>query len=305
VPPAGANVGSNPNSLPNYSLSAVYPWGIRYFPYNFANPTAGPIFSQLYFRTAFQDLVDQEGVINGPMHGYGKADIGPVTAYPVTSYLSTQLAHLGDQWTLNIPAARQILKSHGWVQPAGGGPLICGKPGSGPSQCGPGVRGGISLTFTLMYATGIDYMESAARELASNASLVGMQINLDSEPFDTVTGDAFDPTNHTWQLAEWGGWTYSPDYLPTGETLFQTGSPNNAGSYDNNSNNQLINATLQARTAAGFESAMYAWQNYLATQLPVVYMPNTPVLDETIAGLDIGTQNSADTITPEMWFYRR
>jgi len=304
VPPAGANVGSNPGSLSNYSLTAVYPWGINYFPYNFSNDTGqGPIFQQLYFQQAFQELVDQEGVINGPLHGYGKVDIGPVAAYPVTSYLSPQLAQVGDQWTLNIPKARQALLSHGWVSHGAGQPFTCGNPGSGPDQCGAGVQAGIALKFTLMYATGIDYMESAARELASNASLAGLQITLDPEPFNTVTGVAFDPTNHSWQLAEWGGWTYAPDYLPTGETLFQTGSPNNAGSYDNPKNDQMIVATLEARTASQFDSAMYAWQNYVAGQLPVVYTPNTPTLVESIKGLNIGPQNSADMITPEMWFY--
>jgi hypothetical protein len=49
---------------------------------------------------------------------------------------------------------------------------------------------------------------------------------------------------------------------------------------------------------------MYAWQVYEAAQLPVVYMPIRPVLNETIKGLDIGVQNSALMITPEMWFYR-
>jgi peptide/nickel transport system substrate-binding protein len=303
VPPPGASTGPNPSSLTGYGLTAVYPWEISYFPYNFNNPTAGPIFSQLYFRQAFQDLVDQEGVINGPMHGYGKVVTGPVATYPQTSYLSPQLAKEGDPWTLNIPEAKQLLASHGWTT-QGSGPLVCTSPGSGPFQCGPGVSAGTKLQFTLMYATGIDYMESSARELASNASLAGMQINLDAEPFNTVTGDAFDPTNTSWQLAEWGSWTYAPDYLPTGETLFLAGSSNNAGNYDNPQNNTDIGDTLQARTPSQFDQAMYVWENYLSKQLPVVYMPNAATLVETINGLDIGPQNSALMITPEMWFYR-
>lgn len=305
VPPAGANVGPNPGTLSGYAVTAVYPWEVSYFPYNFANTTVGPIFSQLYFREAFQDLVDQEGVINGPMHGYGKVVTGPVASYPQTSYLSPSLAKLGDPWTLNIPAARKLLTSHGWVS-NGAGPLVCGNPGSGPTQCGPGVQAGSQLKFTLMYATGVDYMESSARELASNASLAGIEVDLDAEPFNTVTGTAFTPSdNQSWELAEWGSWTYAPDYLPTGETLFLNGSPNNAGDYNDPTNNSLIGATLQARTPGQFDTAMYNWENYLAKQLPVVYMPNVPSLVETIKGLDIGPQNSALMITPEMWFYRQ
>ncbi|MGB6457493.1 MAG: ABC transporter substrate-binding protein, partial [Streptosporangiaceae bacterium] len=304
VPPPGANLGPNPGTLSGYSLTAVYPWEISYFPYNFANTTVGPIFSQLYFRRAFQLLVDQEGVISGPMHGYGKVVTGPVASYPLTSYLSPKLAKAGDPWTLNITEAKQILKKNGWG--GGGSTLVCVDPGSGTGQCGPGVQAGSKLAFTLMYATGIDYMESSARELESNAALADIDITLDAEPFDTVTGDAFNPADsQAWELAEWGSWTYAPDYLPTGETLFLNGSANNAGDYNNPTNNADITATLQARTPSAFDSAMYTWEKFLSAQLPVVYMPNAPTLVETIKGLNIGPQNSALMITPEMWFYRQ
>jgi peptide/nickel transport system substrate-binding protein len=305
VPPAGSNVGANPGTLSGYKLSVLYPWGLDYFPYNFNNNTGqGAIFDQLYFRTAFQDLVDQEGVISGPMHGYGKPDVGPVSTYPVTSFLSPKLAH-GDPWTLNIPAAKAALLAHGWKQLGPGQPLTCVNAGSLPTQCGSGVPSGIQLKFTLMYATGIDYMESAARELASNALLADIQLTLDPESFSSVLNTAFaSPPNTAWQLAEWGGFTFSPDYLPTGDTLFQGGSPNNAGGYNNPTNNADIVATLQARTPSEFTRAMYAWENYLSGQLPVVYTPNAPTLIETIKNLNIGPQNSALTITPEMWFYK-
>jgi peptide/nickel transport system substrate-binding protein len=305
VPPPGANVGPNPSTLSDYSLSAVYPWSISYFPYNFNNPTVGPIFSQLYFREAFQDLVDQEGVVAGPMHGYGKIVTGPVSDYPVTSYLSPTLAKLGDPWTLNIPAAELLLKNNGWVTHPGGQPDTCASPGTGPGDCGAGIPAGTALNFTLDYASGLDYMQSAARELESNASLAGIDVTTTSMPFDTVVGEAFTPGNTSWQLAEWGGWTFSPNYLPTGETLFQNGSSNNVGGYNNAQNNNLITATLQARTPSAFDSAMYQWEDFLSKQLPVVYMPIAANLTEAIKGLDIGPQNSALMITPEMWFYRQ
>jgi peptide/nickel transport system substrate-binding protein len=304
VPPPGANVGPNPSTLPDYSLSAVYPWEISYFPYNFNNPTVGPIFDQLYFREAFQQLVDEEGVIAGPMHGYGKIVNGPVSDYPVTSYLSPQVEQNGDLWTLNIPAAEKLLEKNGWtVVP--NGTDTCTNPGTGQGQCGAGIAAGTPLSFNLDYATGIDYMASAARELVSNALLAGIHVTANALPFNNVVAEAFNPTDTTWQLAEWGGWTFSPNYLPTGETLFQNGSSNNAGDYNNATNNQMITATLQAKTPAAFYAAMYAWENFLYRQLPVVYMPNSAQLTETIKGLDIGPQNSALMITPEMWFYRQ
>jgi peptide/nickel transport system substrate-binding protein len=305
VPPAGANVGSNPASLSGYQLSVVYPWELSYFPYNFNNNTGqGKIFQQLYFRQAFQKLVDQEGVINGPLHGYGKANYGPVSAYPATKFLAPKVAAKGDRWKLNIGAAKALLLSHGWAAHSTG-PDTCAHPGTAPGECGPGVKAGQSLTFTLMYATGIDYMESAVRELASNASLAGIKVNLSAQPFNNVVGDAFDPSNHSWQLAYWGSWTYQPDYLPTGDVLFENNSPNNAGAYDSPTDNADITKTLEARTSSQFYSAMYKWQDYLAGQLPVVYQPNTAILMEAINGLSIGPQNTALTITPEMWYYRK
>jgi peptide/nickel transport system substrate-binding protein len=305
VPPAGANIGSNPTSLSGYQLGVVYPWELSYFPYNFNNNTGqGPIFKQLYFRQAFQELVDQEGVINGPLHGYGKPNYGPVSAFPVTDFLSPKLAAKGDPWTLNISGAIKLLQSNGWVTHRAG-PDTCQHPGSAAGECGAGVKAGQSLTFTLMYVTGIDYMQSAVRELASNASLAGIKVNLSAQSFATVTGDAFAPTDHSWQLAYWGAWTYQPDYLPTGDVLFSNNTPNNAGGYDNPTNNADITKTLQARTASQFKAAMYKWQDFLAGQLPVVYQPNSAILTETINGLHIGPQNTALTITPETWYYRK
>jgi peptide/nickel transport system substrate-binding protein len=306
IPPAGASVGSNPASLSNYNLSALYVWQLSYFPYNFNNDTGqGVIFRQLYFRQAFQDLVDQEGVINGPLHGYGKPTIGPVGDYPKTDYLSPTLASVGDQWKLNISAAATLLKDHGWATTkTSGGVDACVHPGSGPADCGPGVHAGATLSFKMMYATGVDWMESAARELASNASLAGMSISLDALPFDDVVGAAFG-TSNAWQLAFWGDWTYSPDYLPTGDELFESSEPNNAGHYSSARNDSLIRATLDARTATEFRTAIWTWEDYLAGQLPVVYMPDAPTLLETVKGLNIGVQNSALNITPEFWSYQK
>jgi peptide/nickel transport system substrate-binding protein len=307
VPPGNAAVGANPSSLPNYRLNVVYPWQLSYFPYNFNNNTGqGVIFKQQYFRQAFQSLVDQEGVIEGPLHGYGKATIGPVGDYPVTNYLSRSLAQKGDQWPLSPARAESLLSSHGWsVQP--GGPDTCIHPGRGNGKCGPGVPPGAQLKFKLIYASGLDWMESQVKELASNASEVGIQLTVTAEPFDTVAGTAFTPCKPgkpcTWQLADWGSWTYAPDLLPTGETLFATTALNNVGGYSDPRNDHLIQATVRARTPAELTRAMYAWQDYLAGQLPVVYQPDNPSLVETINNLHTGPQNSALTITPEDWYF--
>ncbi len=46
---------------------------------NFQSSTGnGPIIRQLYFRQAMSYLMDQNGIIEGPLKGYGTVTVGPV-----------------------------------------------------------------------------------------------------------------------------------------------------------------------------------------------------------------------------------
>jgi len=307
VPPPGATTGGNPATLSGYNLTVLYPWELTYTPYNYKDPKAGPIFSQLYFRQAFQSLVDQQGIINGPLHGYGKPTTGPVTNYPVTGFLAPSVAKSGDQWELNLTKAEALLRSHGWsVVPNGVDKCI--SPGPGAGHCGPGVPRNAQLNFSMIFASGIDYMYSATKELVSNASLAGIHITATAEPIGNIFGAAFcvpsagAPPCPGWQLADWGSWTYSPDYLPTGEELFESNSAADAGLFNDPTDNLLIAKTLEARSDKQFYSAMYKWQDFLASDLPVVYQPNVPILVESARNLHIGPQSSTLTITPENWY---
>jgi peptide/nickel transport system substrate-binding protein len=308
VPPPGAATGGNPATLANYKLSVLYPWELTYFPYNYHDPKAGPIFSQTYFRQAFQSLIDQEGVIDGPLHGYGKPTIGPVTSYPVTNYLAPTVAQKGDQWELNLAKAEQLLRTHGWsIVP--NGVDKCVSPGSGPSDCGPGIARNAELNLSMIYASGIDYMYSATKELVSNASLAGIKITATGEPIGDIFTAAFcvpaagQPPCPGWQLADWGAWTYVPDYLPTGEELFESNSNADAGFFNNATDNALITKTVEAKSTKEFYAAMYRWQEFLSPYLPVVYQPNVPTLVESVNNLNIGPQSSTLAINPETWYY--
>ncbi len=302
IPAAGEQVGSNPVSLTNYKLTVIYPWMLSYYPYNWRNPTVGPIFDQLYFRQAFQMLQDQEGVVSGPMHGYGKVTIGPVTDYPVTSYLSHSLEMQGDLYTLNPSKAAALLRKNGWsVNTSGTGTTFCAHPGTGSGECGAGIKLGTKLDFTMVYAAGVDWMESAVKELVSNASLIGINITANSNTTTNVVDIALGSST-SWDLAEWGSWTYSPDYIPTGDELFLDGSPF-GGFYDNATNNAMIEKTLTAQTTSAFDHAMYNWEEYLAKNLPVVWTPNVATLVESVNNLVIGPQSSTLTINPEDWYY--
>jgi peptide/nickel transport system substrate-binding protein len=298
--PAGSSVGANP--LAGYSLNPLYVWGINYFVMNFQSTTGnGPVIQQLYFRQALGYLMNQAAVIKGPLRGYGTETVGPVGSTPLTSYLSPQLK-AGTPFPYNPGKAKSLLSSHGWkVVP--NGVSTC----SNASLCGKGIKSGHQLVFNMPYASGTAWITSEMTQLQSNASLVGIKINLQPKPFNQVTALAAGncvvakiPCN--WDLANWGGgWSFAPDYLPTGETLFKSGAIANSGGYSSTANDAFIDKTLTSDNL----SFMYQWQNYLATQLPVMFQPNAVYsLTETVNNLrGVVPQSPTLGINPENWYF--
>ena len=193
--------------------------------------------------------MNQEAVISGPLRGYGTVTVGPVGSNPVTSYLSSK-GRQGDPFPYDPGKAKQLLSSHGWkVVP--NGTSTC----TNPSLCGAGVKQGQGLSFTLPYATGINWQAEEMTQLKSNASAVGIQLSLQPKPFNQVTaigggGCVATHASCAWDFANWGaGWIFAPDYAPTGETLFQSGSAANSSGYSNSQNDSLIQQTLDRQLA--------------------------------------------------------
>jgi peptide/nickel transport system substrate-binding protein len=300
VKPAGATVGSNP--VPGYTLAPWPIWGINYFPLNFASTTGnGPIIKQLYFRQVLENEMNQQAVIDGPLRGYGVLTTGPVGSVPATQWLSPQ-AKSGNPFPFDPSKAKSLLTSHGWtVVPQG--TTTC----SNPSLCGPGIAKGQKMSFTLIYATGTAWIVSEVTQLQSNLAAIGIKLNLKPEPFDQVLSVAGGgcvvaklPCN--WDMADWGGgWSFSPDYAPTGDELFLTGVPANSASYSNPSNDAMIQKTLTSSNL----SYMYSWQNYLAKQLPVVWQPNADYQLTEIANnlKGVTPQSTTLSINPENWYF--
>jgi peptide/nickel transport system substrate-binding protein len=298
--PANAIIGRNP--LNNYYLSPLYPWGINYFPVNYQSTTGnGPILKQLYFRQALQYLMNQAAVISGPLKGYGAPTVGPVGSVPATNYLSST-GKAGDPWPYNPGKAKSLLTSHGWNVVAGG-TTSC----TDPAKCGAGIKQGQQLSFTLPYATGTEWIAQEMTQLQSNASQVGIKLSLDPKPFNQVTAIAAGncvvaKISCNWDMGNWGGgWTFVPDYYPSGETLFQSGSGANSGGYTNAQNDSLINATLTSNSV----QSLYTWQDFLSQQLPVIWQPNgvyqLTEVNNTLRG--VIPQSTTLNINPEDWFF--
>jgi peptide/nickel transport system substrate-binding protein len=296
--PANAVAGTNP--VPGYSLAPWATWGINYFPVNFASTTGnGPIIKQLYFRQVLEDEMNQQAVIDGPLRGYGTLTEGPVGSTPATTWLSPQLK---SEFSYSPAAGKSLLTKNGWtVVPQGS--TTC----SNPSLCGPGITKGEKLNFTLIYATGTAWIVSEVTQLQSNLAAIGVKLTLKPEPFDQVLSVAGGgcvvaklPCN--WDMADWGGgWSFSPDYAPTGDELFLTGLPANSASYSNSTDDAMIEKTLTSSNL----SYMYSWENFLAKQLPVIWQPNADYqLTEVADNLKgVVPQSTTLSILPEDWYF--
>lgn len=124
-----------------YKFSPWYDFGVSFMRYNFTNPTSGPIFKQLYFRQAFQSLVDQAEYIKQFLGGYGSQTVGPVPSYPASDPDLSALVTKGPVYPYSPSHAVALLSAHGWsVKP--GGVTSCVRPGSASNECGAGIKGG-------------------------------------------------------------------------------------------------------------------------------------------------------------------
>jgi peptide/nickel transport system substrate-binding protein len=296
--PAGQRVGRNP--VPGFYLDPWYSWSINYFPLNYQTTTGnGPVIRQQYFRQALQYLMNQRAVIDGPLRGYGNYTVGPVGTYPETSYLSPK-GKEGDPFPFNVAKAKELLASHGWTVVPNGS-TTC----SDAAKCGPGIHHGQTLDFTLPYATGIDWISAEMTQLQSNASVVGIKFNLAPKPFNQVTAQAggncvVAHTSCNWDMGNWGGgWTFVPDYYPSGETLFYSGSGANSGGFTDAENDKMINDTLTSPSV----SSLYSWQDYLAPKVPVIWQPDgvyqLTEVNNSLRG--VVPQSSTLNLTPEDW----
>jgi peptide/nickel transport system substrate-binding protein len=298
---AGAN---NPRLSSKFNLDPLYSWSINYFPYNYNstadNGNAGKIYSQLYFRQAFQYLVDQPLYISKLYHGYGVATYGPVPTEPPNSFASS--FEKSNPYPYNPGKAKSLLSAHGWkVVP--GGTTTCQKAGTGSNECGAGIPAGAKLAFTLQYASGLTITANTMNAEKSSWAQAGIKVTLTSASFSSVIGTAIPcPSGCAWQMQNWGaGWVFAPDYYPTGEDLFQTGAGSNSGNYSDATNDANIKATNTTSVS------LTNYENYLAKQLPVVFQPNYVTdMTEIQKGLDgVTPQSPLWAINPETWRWNK
>jgi peptide/nickel transport system substrate-binding protein len=305
--PANQAVGANPLASKGYTLYPWPVWGINYSPVNYQSSVGdhAAVIKQLYFRQALAYLMNQGAVLSGPLRGYGNITVGPVGSDPVTPYLSAQ-GKAGDPFPYNPAKAKSLLAGNGWkVVP--GGTTTCVKPGTATGDCGKGITAGTALSFNFPYATGTQWIAQELQQLQSNAATIGIRFNLQPKPFNQVIALAAGncvvaKISCDWDIADWGGgWSFSPDYLPTGEQLFSSGAAANSGGYSDAADDSLINKTLTSSSV----QAMFNWQDYLSKQEPFVFQPNADYQLNEIANNLKGVTPMSPTlsINPENWYF--
>ena len=268
---------SRPCRGEGYDYNRAASYSINYFPLNLNNPKIGPVFKQLYFRQAFQHLIDQPGWINAFLHNTAIPTYGPIPSSPPSPLVSF------DSSMQPVPVLDRcraaLLSSHGWkVVPSGSS--TCQHPG----HRGEPVRRGHHrrarrITFNLDYQAGTSTIQSEMNDLAAQAKKVGINLQLTAHPFDTVisTAVACQPTapDCGWTAENWGaGWIFAPDFLPTGESLYGPGAVANYGSFNDPHATSLITATITG-AAANEKQALANYAQYMEQNVPVVYGPTS------------------------------
>jgi len=302
VKPDDQLVGHNPLEN-NYTMDRWFNFSVNFFVLNAHNPTLGPVYSQQYVRQVLASLVDQQAIIKAALHGYGVTTNGPVPTAPANPYATNETEP--NPFTYDPARAQKLLSDHGWSTPPDG-VGSCQRPGTGPDQCGAGVPAGAQLEFQMMYRSGSPRVQLSMQQLQSAGTKVGVKLDLQGAPFDTVIGtaipcDAGKP-DCNWQLAYWGGgWTFAPDFYPTGEQIFGTGAGSNQGSFSDPKLDELIATTQHSDSP----EAMRAYTRYGSETLPAIWQPNYDYQLTEIANnlKGVTPQNPYLNITPEDWYY--
>jgi peptide/nickel transport system substrate-binding protein len=283
-----------------YTVQAWPTWGITYITLNYAAPQTGAIFRQLYVRQAMQHLINQAADITDFLQGDGNPTYGPVPLVPASPFISPQQARNPDPY--NPAQAAALLRAHGW-QITPHSTDTCTHPGTAPDECGAGIAAGARLAFSMQYADSVTGVDEETATLQSAFAQAGIRLSLAGAPFDTVVANDV-PCAHAgcWQANYYGqGWYFDPAYNePDGSAIFDSAGGSNSGGYRDPAADALM-----ARLPSGGYPALYAYENYLAQHLPVLWMPQfdfqISAVSDTLRG--VYPQDPLTNIYPENWYF--
>ncbi|QIB41934.1 peptide ABC transporter substrate-binding protein [Streptomyces aureoverticillatus] len=276
-------------------------WAATYIVYNFNSTHAGPLMRQLYIRRAMQHLVDQKAMSDVIWQGSATPTLGPVPVTPKSQYLSKAMER--DRYPFSVDKAKSLLEAHGWETK--GGTARCVRPGTGADECGKGIERDDPLELTLLSQSGSTETTNMMQELKSSLSKAGIDLTVRQQPLNSVLGNSIPCTAKDpgcdWDMSFFGtagSWYYPLN--PSGEQLFSTGASANFGNYSDKKADRIIRAVQYSPDM----KAVHAYGEYLADQLPVMWMPNpayqVSVIRNDLRGIE---QNPTVTFAPQDWYY--
>lgn len=244
--------------LTNDVITTPYLLGFNYLILNM-NPKApnglGPVFSQQYVREAIQMGVDQPAMISGIFNGNASQEGGPVAPLPKTPFSNPAVSK--PLYPYNPAAGKKLLQSHGW------------KEVNGVMQ-----KNGVKLEFTFLAISGDQAQSNKQQLLQHDWAKEGIKVNIQQGNFDQIISTANQQNPTKWAMADWGaGWTYEPDYFPSGGGLFATGAASNFEGYSNKTEDALIAQVYKPGTASQTLARLYAYEKYTAQQAAVIFLP--------------------------------
>jgi peptide/nickel transport system substrate-binding protein len=301
-----------------YELSRAASYGFNSFPLNLnSSATTSPggepvrfIFRQVYFRQAFQHLVDQQGWITAFDRGAANPTCGAIPLSPPSPLVNAISA---DPCAFSVADASRLLSANGW-NVVRDGTTTCVKPGAASGDCGARIKAGEGISFNVDYQP-LEFAQDEMNDLKEQARKVGINISLTT----SNTGNTPPPCNPNQRACRWtaenpidNAWIYGPAYLPTGEDLYNPGTAVNGGSYSDRKMTQLIQATTIA-PASQEARALTAYAQYVQRQLPVVFQPTkigtyaTDADSGTLVSNKLGgyAANAFGLMNPEDWYFTR
>lgn len=282
-----------------YTVKPWTGWAITYMPYNFNNPTMGPVFKQLYARQAIQRSIDQDGLVKAIFNGTATPGYGPVPQGQASDYVSD--VQKNNPYPFDTKAATKLLTDHGWTKQ--NGVMVCTKPGSGANQCGSGVKAGTTFAMEVLSQSGSTVTDNEMSAIQSSLAKTGIKFSIRTAPVNSVLSQTpqckASQSICKWDLSYFGtaGSWYFPAF-PTGDSLFASNGGSNFGNYSNPDVDKLINKT----TTSNDPSAMQDYSAALAKDLPVIWLPEPDYQISVLKnGLGGFSQDSLANFHPAQW----
>jgi len=286
-----------------YEIDPWTGWAITYFPYNFNNPTMGPVFKQLYARQAIQQSVDQKSLVSAIFNGTATEGYGPIPQSTKSDFLSPDQSN--NPYPFSNSDAKKLLTDHGWVA-GSDGIMVCQDAGSGDSQCGDGVKAGTKFTMEVLAQSGSQVTDNEMSALQSSFKDSGIGFTVKTAPVNTVLSQTpqctADQDICKWQLSYFGtagSWYFSA--YPTGDSLFATGGGANFGNYSDPQADALITSTTQSNDS----SAIQKYSALLAKELPVIWLPEPDYQISVIKKGLTAPQDPMANFHPARWSWNK